>query len=137
MKKNGFTLIETLVILGLLSTLIVLSVTAVGGVFTSGKKDADEKRKLAYISIINNYLSDQVAKGNSFDPNVLYRFELLSNNGYIKDNECNSITMKKIDLTNSTFKVVQKINYTFKVDVNNIILKDTSVQCDSASLSGT
>lgn len=128
MKKNGFTLIETLVIIGLLSTLIILSVTTVGDLFKNGKEKAIADRKEYYKAVINNYLTDQKIKG---EPVVVpYTFKKLSDAGYIKDNECNSITMKKINLDTSTFTILNE-------KVNEVIITDTDTQCDSTSLSGT
>ena len=128
MKKNGFTLIETLVIIGLLSTLIILSVTTVGDLFKNGKEKAIADRKEFYKTVINNYLTDQKIKGETVI--APYTFKKLSDAGYIKDNECNSITMKKINLDTSTFMISNE-------KATDITIIDTNIPCDSTSLSGT
>lgn len=132
MKKNGFTLVETIVILGLLSILIILAVTSVGDFFYQSKIGAKTQRNKIYIDIINNYLADKTNDGITFDTGTTYYFNELALAGYIKSNECDAIAMKKIDLETSYFKVRASDAF-FKVDSINI--KTTSEKCDNTEMS--
>ncbi len=118
MKKKGFTLVELLAVITLLSLVMIIVVSAISSPYRNMKKDLNESQKKLIISAAETYI--QRYKNNY--PSVEGNIYCISLNDLVKerlleDNLVNALEDNKLDL-NLGIKVTvdSKISYHFEFD---------------------
>ena len=118
---NGFTLVELLAIITVLSIILTMVIVTVSSLLSSSKENlqkTQEKQILKAAELYNN-------KEGLYEFDICVNVETLSEKGYLKENEIQNL--KNGDKLDGSVKIYYNINrYTYEYDDNKCLCKSVS-----------